>query len=267
MPARAAGACSLACGDADVTTAVAPEPDEAVLDPGLVGCLAFAHRLPTREPLPPGRHALGLFAERDAVLHVPPGLDARRPTPLVVLFHGGGGSAEKILPMLAGHANAQRFLLLAPQSLFPTWDLVIAGHGPDRERLDAALAAVASRFLIDPARLAFAGHSDGGSYALSLGLTNGHLASHLIVSSAGFLAVQRQTGAPRIFLSHGTRDAQIPIDRSARTHARLLHQAGYDLTYVEYDGPHAYDPAVVARAVAFFLADHGAAEPALPPQG
>ncbi|WP_407530952.1 alpha/beta hydrolase [Methylobacterium oryzisoli] len=234
-----------------------------MLDPSLVGCLAFAHRLPTREPLPPGRHALGRFSERDAVLHVPPGIDARRPTPLVVLFHGGGGSAEKILPMLAAHADAERFLLLAPQSLFPTWDLVIAGHGPDRERLDAALAAVANRFLIDPSHLAFAGHSDGGSYTLALGLTNGHLASHLIVSSAGFLAVQRQRGAPRIFLSHGTRDTQIPIDRSARAHARLLDQAGYDLTYVEYDGPHAYDPAVVTRAVEFFLADRGAVESGL----
>ena len=55
---------------------------------------------------------------------------ARRPCPLVVLFHGGGGSAERILPMLEAHARAARFLLLVPQSLFPTWDIVIAGHGP-----------------------------------------------------------------------------------------------------------------------------------------
>nr|WP_157091533.1 esterase [Methylobacterium nodulans] len=226
-----------------------------MIDSALAGCLAFAHRLPTREPLPPGRHALGLFPERDALLVVPQGVAPRRPTPLVVLFHGGGGSAAKILPMLEAHAEARGFLLLAPQSLFPTWDIVIAGNGPDRERLDAALAAVAGRFLLDPTRLAFAGHSDGGSYTLSLGLTNGHLATHLIVSSAGFLSVQVQQGAPRIFLSHGMRDEQIPIDRSARTHAALLRRAGYDLTYVEYDGPHAYDPAVVAQAVEFFLAE------------
>ncbi|MFE1601337.1 alpha/beta hydrolase [Methylobacterium sp. ID0610] len=230
-----------------------------MIDPSLAGCLAFAHRLPTRPALPPGRHALGLFPERDALLVVPPNLDPRRPTPLVVLFHGGGGSAGKILPMLEAHAQVQGFLLLAPQSLFPTWDLVIAGHGPDRERLDAALAAVADRYLLDSGRLAFAGHSDGGSYTLAMGLTNGHLATHLIVSSAGFLAVQVQRGAPRIFLSHGTRDAQIPIERSARPHAALLQGAGYDLTYVEYDGPHAYDPAVVDRAVAFFMQESAVA--------
>jgi len=224
-----------------------------MLDADLAGRLNFLHRLPTEEPLPPGCHALGLFEERDAWLYVPDALAPRRPVPVVVLFHGGGGSAQAILPMLAVHAQARGFLLLAPQSLHPTWDLVIAGNGPDRARLERTLCALASHFMLDPGRLAFAGHSDGGSYALSLGLTNGDLVSHLIVSSAGFLSVQTQAGAPRIFLSHGRRDEQIPIDRSGRTHARLLRAAGYDLTYVEYEGPHAYDPAVVRQAVDFFM--------------
>ena len=155
--------------------------------------------------------------------------------------------------MLEAHARAERFLLLVPQSLFPTWDIVIAGHGPDRERVAAALNAVADRFLLDPGRLCFAGHSDGGSYTLSLGLANGDVVSHLIVSSAGFLSVHVQVGAPRIFLSHGTQDAQIPIARSARVHVPKLREAGYDVTYVEYDGPHAHQPPIVAQAVAFFV--------------
>lgn len=224
-----------------------------MIPPELAGRLAFAHRLPTGEPLPPGRHALGLFAERDAVLVVPPGVLPRQPIPLMVLFHGGGGSADRILPMMEAHARSRGFLLLVPQSLFPTWDIVIAGHGPDRERLDAALAEVASRFLLDPTRLAFAGHSDGGSYALSLGLTNGHLATHLVISSAGFMSVLVQAGVPRIFMSHGRQDEQIPIGRSGRVHASRLREAGYDVTYVEYDGPHAYQPHIVRQAVEFFV--------------
>ncbi|WP_375407948.1 alpha/beta hydrolase [uncultured Methylobacterium sp.] len=226
-----------------------------MIDPRLAGRLDFAHRLPTKPPLPPGRNALGLSETRDAVLVVPEGLDPRRPVPLVVLFHGGGGSAEKILPMLEAHARERGFLLLAPQSLFPTWDLVIGGNGPDRERLDLALAEVASRYMLDPGHLVFAGHSDGGSYALSLGLANGHVVTHIVVSSAGFMSVHVQVGAPRIFMSHGTQDEQIPIDRSGRVHSALLAQAGYDITYVEYDGPHAYQAAVVVQAVSFFLAD------------
>ncbi|CAA2103487.1 hypothetical protein MBUL_02220 [Methylobacterium bullatum] len=228
-----------------------------MLDPQLAGRLTFMHRFPSVEPLPPGRHRLGLFDGRDAMLIVPPGIEPRRPTPLVVLFHGGGGSAEKILPMLEEHAAVRGFLLLAPQSLFPTWDLVIGGHGPDRERLDLALTDVASRFMLDPLLIVFAGHSDGGSYALSAGLANGHVVTHLIVSSAGFLSVHLQSGSPRIFLSHGTQDEQIPIDRSARVHTARLREAGYDVTSVEYDGPHAYQPANVAQAVDFVFGPEG----------
>ncbi|HEY0291561.1 MAG TPA: esterase [Hansschlegelia sp.] len=226
-----------------------------MIDPHLAGRLDFVHRLPTRPPLPPGRNPLGLFEQRDAVLVVPENIDPRRPTPLMTLFHGGGGCAEKILPMMEAHAQEKGFLLLAPQSLFPTWDIVIGGNGPDRERLDAALAEVASRFLLDPTRLAFAGHSDGGSYTLSLGPTNGHFVTHMIVSSAGFMSVHMQAGAPRVFISHGTRDEQIPIDRSGRVHSALLRDAGYDVTYVEYDGPHAWQPNVARQGAEFFLAE------------
>lgn len=225
------------------------------MDSKLAGRLAFVPSPPTKPPLAPGRHDLGLWPERDAVLVVPTGIDPAVPTPLVVLFHGGGGSAQKILPMLEAHAEANGFLLLVPQSLYPTWDIVIAGNGPDRERLDTTLAEVAARFTLDPSHIAFAGHSDGGSYALSLGLTNGQVVTHIIVSSAGFMSVQEQEGAPRIFISHGIQDEQIPIDRSGRAHSALLKQAGYDVTYVEYNGPHAYQPPVVALAVNFFLAD------------
>jgi phospholipase/carboxylesterase len=225
----------------------------SALDPQLAGRLSFAHRPPAKPAWAPGKHNLGIARERDALLVVPAGIDAARPTPLVVLFHGGGGSAQKILPMMEPYADTCGFLLLVPQSLFPTWDLVIGGHGPDRERLDLALAAVADRFTLDRSRLAFAGHSDGGSYTLSSGLANGDIATHLIVSSAGFLSVHLQTGTPRIFISHGIKDEQIPIDRSGRRHAAALKEAGYDVTYIEYDGPHAYQPAVVAQGVNFFL--------------
>lgn len=224
-----------------------------MIDPHLAGRLDFVHRPPDREPLAPGLNDLGLFAERDAKLLVPESVDPRRPTPLMTLFHGGGGSAEKILPMMRAHAEARGFLLLLPQSIFPTWDIVIGGNGPDRQRLDQALAEVSSRFFVDPRRFAFAGHSDGGSYTLSLGPTNGHLVTHMIVSSAGFMSIFLQAGAPKIFISHGMADEQIPIERSGRLHSAKLRAAGYDVTYVEHDGPHAWRPDMAAKAVDFFL--------------
>jgi phospholipase/carboxylesterase len=219
----------------------------------LTGRLAFQHTSPTQEPLPAGRHALGQSEERDTYLYVPEGVDASAPTPLMVLFHGGGGSAERIMPIMQGHADENCFLLLVPQSTFPTWDIVIAGNGPDRERLERALAWVADRFTLDRERLAFAGHSDGGSYSLSNGVANGDFVTHILAMSAGFMTVLHQEGAPYIFIAHGSKDEKTPVETAGRASAAKLKAAQYDVTYLEYDGPHASQPPIVAVAVKYFL--------------
>lgn len=226
-----------------------------MLDLALAGRLTFKPTAPYRAPLPPGRNALGIAAERDAVLYVPAALDAALPVPLVVLFHGAGGSAEKILPVLQQQADFHRFSILAPQSMLITWDIVIGGNGPDRDRLDWALYETAAHFAIDPRHLAFAGFSDGGSYALSMGLTNGALVSHIIAMSAGFMAVTMPEGEPRVFIAHGLHDEQLPIATSGRANTGKLQEAGYDVQYVEFNGPHKPQPSVVALAMNFFLGD------------
>jgi len=220
----------------------------------LLGRLSFrVGAAPDKPPLPAGRHPLVIADERDAVLIVPEGLQTGAPVPLLVMFHGAGGSADKVLPFLIEHAQLRGFLLLLPQSQFPTWDLVIGGNGPDLERLELALREVASRFALAPTQLGFAGFSDGGSYALSIGMTNGDVASHVMVFSAGFMSVFQQNGAPRIFIAHGLQDEQLPIETSARPHVARLKAAGYDVTAVEFKGPHHIAPAVVTLAMDFFL--------------
>jgi len=229
--------------------------DPSLLQGPLTGRMSFRPgAAPVTEPLPPGRHELDFDDNgREAVLVVPDGLDTDAPLPLLVMFHGAGGEANRVLPHLVPHARARRFLLLAPQSMFPTWDVVIGGHGPDLQRLERALSTVAARFRLDPARLAFAGFSDGGSYALSLGLTNGDVASHVIGLSAGFMNTFSQAGAPRVFLGHGRADRQLPIETSAHPHAKRLLDSGYDLTLQPFDGDHVIVPWVVGRAIDFFL--------------
>ncbi|EYC51721.1 esterase [Hylemonella gracilis str. Niagara R] len=217
---------------------------------------------PTQPPLPAGRHNLQFPEGREAVLVVPEGLDITTPVPLLVLCHGAGGEADKVLPYFVRWARARRFLLLTPQSLFPTWDIVIGGHGPDLERLDTALRQVAACFRLDPARIALAGFSDGGSYALSVGLSNGDLFSHVIALSAGFMNAFTRHGTPKVFLAHGRSDTQLPYDTSARTHALKLLEEGVDLTLLPFDGEHRIEPAVVAQAVAFFMGEEGAQAPA-----
>jgi phospholipase/carboxylesterase len=227
-----------------------------MFNPSLLGRLQF--RLTpgaalTDAPLPPGRNYLGIAAERDAVLYVPASLDVSRPVPLMVMFHGAGGFPEKILPYLENLADTHGFLILAPHSLLPTWDLVIAGNGPDLERLDTALAKVALMYAINPEHLAFAGFSDGGSYALSIGVTNGDVASHVIVFSGGFMSVFMQEGTPKIFIAHGLQDEQVPIESSARKHVAKLEAAGYEVRAVEFNDRHVLLRPIAALAVAFFL--------------
>ena len=209
---------------------------------------------PFPSPLPAGRHSLGLSEARDAVLYVPPDLPTDKPVPLFVMFHGAGGFPEKVLPFIEPHALRHKFLVLAPHSTFPTWDIVIGGSGPDLERLQHALGALAARYRIDTGRVAFAGFSDGASYALSIGVTNGDIASHVIAFSGGFMSVFVQEGQPRIFIAHGRNDEQLPIATSGRQNANKLKAAGYDVQYVEFDGLHIIEPDVVARAIDFFLA-------------
>jgi phospholipase/carboxylesterase len=224
-----------------------------MFDLSLMGRLSFQHATPTQPPLPPGRNHLGLADERDAILYVPATLEPNAPAPLLVMFHGAGGFPEKVLPFLEEHAEQHKFLLLAPHSTYATWDIVVGGNGPDLERLDQALSKVAAHFAIDRGRLGFAGFSDGASYALSTGVTNGDIATHVIAFSGGFMTVFMQEGTPQIFIAHGLVDEQLPIETSGRANAAKLTAAGYDVEYIEFNGKHVIQPAIVNMAIDFFL--------------
>jgi phospholipase/carboxylesterase len=224
-----------------------------MFDPSLFGRLSFSPAELTKGPLPSGRNRLGVADERDSVLFVPTGLDTLGPVPLFVMFHGAGGFPEKVLPLIEEHAERDKFLILAPHSMYPTWDIVVGGSGPDLDRLHQALIEITSRYRIDRNHLAFAGFSDGASYALSIGITNGDIASHVIAFSGGFMSIFTQEGAPKVFIAHGLRDEQLPIETSGRANATKLKAAGYDVQYIEFNGLHAIQPAIVGMVIEFFL--------------
>jgi predicted esterase len=96
------------------------------------------------------------------------------------------------------------------------------------------------------------GYSDGASYALSLGLANGDLFSRVIAFSPGFLAPTGQTGSPRIFVSHGTRDGWLPINSCSRRIVPRLERAGYEVRYREFEGGHVVPPAIAREAASWF---------------
>jgi phospholipase/carboxylesterase len=77
--------------------------------------------------------------ERDGLLYVPPALPAGLPAPLIVAFHGAGGDAGQVVPLLRSAADASGLLVLAPDSRGSTWDLVRGGFGMDVRFLERAL--------------------------------------------------------------------------------------------------------------------------------
>lgn len=175
-------------------------------------------------------------AIRDGRLYVP--RTSQRPLPLIVLLHGGGGRAEDFRTML-GLAEEFGVVMLALDSRDNTWDGIDSSFGPDVRFIDAALQYTFERVAVDPARLAIGGLSDGGFYALSLGLVNGDLFTHLVAVAPGYYAPPAPTtGRPRILIAHGARDNVYNVSGSRDRIVPQLRRAGYDVTYQEFDGPH-----------------------------
>lgn len=185
--------------------------------------------------------------EQLGLVHVPGDGAGGGPLRLVVLLHGAGSSAEQGLNLLLPLADEHRLLLVAPHSVRATWDVITGGYGPDVRRIDRLLDGVLAGY--DVRALAVGGFSDGASYALSLGVGNGDLFDAIVAFSPGFMAPLEQHGHPRIFVSHGTGDRVLPIDRCSRRLVPQLSAAGYDVVYDEFEGGHVVPPDVVDRVL------------------
>jgi phospholipase/carboxylesterase len=213
---------------------------------------------PARAPAegaPVGLHALGTEAgPAEVYLYVPVGYRKEAPSPLALLLHGAGEDARDGLAQMRGQADEAGLILLALGSRGPTWDLILnrGRYGADVAAIDRALGYAFSRCAVDPERVGVGGYSDGASYALALGLANGDLFSHVLAFSPGLLAPIGQTGAPRVFVSHGTRDGWLPIDSCSRRIVPQLKRAGYEVHYREFEGGHVVPPDVAREATLWF---------------
>ncbi|MGC9668717.1 alpha/beta hydrolase [Planosporangium sp. 12N6] len=183
--------------------------------------------------------------------YVPAAVDAG-PYRLALLLHGAGGTPRHGLDLLLPVADEHRLLLLAPKSTLATWDVIVDGFGKDVRRIDRLLEEIFDAYPVD--HVVVGGFSDGASYALSLGLTNGDLFGAVLAFSPGFAAPLVVHGRPRVFVSHGVADAVLPIDVCSRRLVPRLEVMGYPVAYEEFDGGHEVPGPVVDVAVSWLIA-------------
>jgi len=192
---------------------------------------------------------------RAGYLLVPDSYHPDNPLPLVVAFHGAGIAADGPISLLRSYAEERGFLLVSVESQGSTWDTIYRPYGPDLATVDYLLQYVFDHCAVDASRMTIEGFSDGGSYALGVGLANGDLFSRILAFSPGFIpsTTSPDIGRPAVFLSHGRQDNVLPIEGASRFIASQLSFAGYEVTLVEFDGGHTVPASILAEAMQWML--------------
>lgn len=229
--------------------------DSALLGPRFDPAhLTINRRAPTIEPVA-GMTALGIDAVgRDGYMYVPESYDPATPAPLVVALHGRGMNATG-WGVFFDVCEEAGMVMLVPESRDRSWDLTITGSfGVDVIFISLAIDHVLARCNIDSARVALMGISDGGTYALSLGVSNGDFFTHLISVAPGFLQPGRELrGSPLVWLAHGLSD---PVFDEEYTHREILpelREMELIVQYVQFEGGHEFPPAVQDQAMDWLL--------------
>lgn len=155
-------------------------------------------------------------------VHVPSTYDAARPAPLVLAFHGRGGSGKGMVALTGFNrlADARGFIVVYPDGVNGSWNdgrpaMPATAQGVDDvEFVRQLLGELRGRLNVDPHRIYATGMSNGGVFAQRLA---GALAPTIaaVAPVAGLLdrAVPLPSALPApvsVILVHGTSDPVVP---------------------------------------------------------
>ena len=177
-------------------------------------------------------------------------------SPLIVLLPGHGEDADVFLKEFKGEADRRGAILLAIAPADPAgWTLKPddkggAEFGSDPARIDAALTAAFTRIPATPARTVILGFSDGGSYALSLGMANPKLFGGVVALSprTAWLGGEIDT-TQKLFIAHGMRDEVVTFKNSRDTIVPGLEKAGFKPAVRWFNAGHELDRRSIGEAL------------------
>ena len=154
---------------------------------------------PALEPstAPSSAAALVVGGDRPVTVHVPPSYDASRPAPLLIALHGYTSSGDEIDRWfgLADPAKRAGFVYATPDGTKDSngnrfWNATDAccnftgSTVDDVAYLSGVIAEIQGKLAIDPKRIAFVGHSNGGFMSYRMACERADLVA-AIVSVAG----------------------------------------------------------------------------------
>jgi polyhydroxybutyrate depolymerase len=210
----------------------------------MIGVLAASCQCPTRlQPialspadaagsLAPGNYGLTLGPDGDqrkVILHIPPAYDKSSKLPLVIVLHGGGGSAEQVQrqSQMDRYADQFGFVVAYPngsgrlEDAIFTWNsghccgYALEHNVDDVGFLIALIDSLNKQYAIDPNRVYVTGMSNGAMMAYR---TGAELADKIagIAPVAGTIGGQVRYKYPPVFPD----DPSEPVSVIAFTHAR-----------------------------------------------
>jgi polyhydroxybutyrate depolymerase len=168
-------------------------------------------------PQPGEQHLEHGGVERSYLLALPPSYDARSAHPLLVNFHGAGGSKEKTETntSMGREGSSRGYIVVTPDAFGTarTWNW--RGQRDERSDFEFAGALVDDlrrRLCIDPARMYLAGHSNGSAFAGLLACRQPAVFAAVAMVSATVPADCPPDAAPAVLAIHGTADPAVPFE-------------------------------------------------------
>jgi phospholipase/carboxylesterase len=160
-------------------------------------------------------------------LYIPEDYTPDRAWPLVVALHGGYSHGRDFIWTWIREARSRGFVLFAPTAQAMTWS--ITDMEVDERPLSSHLEDVCSRVHIDRSRILLTGMSDGGTFALAMGLSGDASWQAIAPVSCALPPVDlRCAQGKRILWVHGAQDWIFPVNRTVRSCRELL-QRGADV--------------------------------------